>query len=43
MICAKESGAGFVGVLSGTYGRRDWEKIGETRIIDTVADLIEFL
>ncbi|MDD4185346.1 MAG: HAD family hydrolase [Candidatus Methanomethylophilaceae archaeon] len=43
MICAKESGAGFVGVLSGTYGRGDWEKIGETRIIDTVADLIEFL
>ena len=43
MICAKESGAGFVGVLSGTYGRMDWEKIGETRIIDTVADLIEFL
>lgn len=43
LICAKESGAGFVGVLSGTYGRSDWERIGETRVIDTVADLIEFL
>jgi len=42
-ICAKESGAGFVGVLSGTYGPEDWEKAGETRIIDTVADLLEFL
>jgi phosphoglycolate phosphatase-like HAD superfamily hydrolase len=42
-ICAKESGAGFVGVLSGTYGEADWEDVGETRVIDTVADLIEFL
>lgn len=42
-MCAKDSGAGFIGVLSGTYTKEDWDSVGETRVIESVADLMEFI
>ena len=41
--CAKASGAGFIGVICGTYSREDWKKEGEAEIVNTIADLFEML
>lgn len=42
-LCARDSGAGFIGVLT-RYTKEDWAAVDkDIRIIDTVADLIGIL
>ena len=41
--CAKESGAGFVAVLTGTFSKEDWLKIPGIEIYDSVGDFYEHL
>jgi len=38
--CAKASGAGFIAVLSGQYGKGDWKSLdADIEIINTIADI----
>jgi phosphoglycolate phosphatase len=40
-LCARDSGAGFIGVLSGGYRRSDWASVSaDIELINTVADLL---
>lgn len=40
-LCARDSGAGFIAVLTGTYDREDWERTGEDiPILGSVADML---
>lgn len=40
-LCAKDSGAGFIGVLSGGYCADDWKSLDENMtIVNTIADLL---
>ena len=39
LTCARACSAPFVGVLTGSFRREDWEANGRPRIIDSVADL----
>ncbi|MCL1984374.1 MAG: HAD family hydrolase [Methanomassiliicoccaceae archaeon] len=41
-FCARDSGAGFVGVLT-RYTEEDWAALGDILVIDTVADLVRIL
>jgi phosphoglycolate phosphatase len=39
-LCARDAGAGFIGVLSGGYGAGDWRAVDEgIAMINTIADL----
>ena len=39
-LCAKRSGAGFIGVLTGGYDKNDWKSLdNDIEIINTVADI----
>ena len=40
--CARESGAGFIGVLSGAFDRSDWSGLG-CDVIDSVAELDDLI
>lgn len=43
-ICARDSGANFIAVLTGSYDRDDWQEIGENiLILGSVADMISML
>ncbi len=43
-LCARDAGAGFAAVLTGTYDREDWERTGEEiPVLDSVADIIGML
>jgi len=37
---ARDSGAGFIGVLSGTFGTEDWRALGVDDLIGTVSELL---
>jgi len=40
-LCAKDAGAGFIGVLSGGYDARDWKALDPNIVIvNTVSDLL---
>ncbi|MCL1904751.1 MAG: HAD family hydrolase [Methanomassiliicoccaceae archaeon] len=41
-FCARDSGAGFIGVLT-RYTKEDWTALGDILVIDTVADLVRIL
>lgn len=41
--CAKESGAGFVAVLTGTFTKDDWQRIPDIEIFDSVGDFYDRL
>ena len=41
--CAKDSGAGFVAVLTGTFLKEDWEKVQGIQIYDSVGDFFDHL
>ena len=41
--CARDAGSGFVGVLTGTYAKDDWEGMGVTDIYDSVGDYYDHL
>ena len=38
-LCARDAGAGFIGVLSGSYGADDWRDLGGIVMMNTIADL----
>jgi len=40
-LCARDAGAGFIGVLSGGYGKNDWKALDPNIVMmNTVADLL---
>lgn len=39
MECAKSTGAGFVGVLTGHYDKKDWEGVGLDKFIHSINDV----
>lgn len=42
--CARDSGAGFIGVCHGEKGRLKWERVkDEVTLVDSIADIINFL
>ena len=41
--CARDAGSGFVGVLTGTYTRKDWEEMNVTDVYDSVGDYFDHL
>lgn len=41
--CARDSGAGFIAVLTGTYGYEDWKKVGGIRVLNSVGDLYDMI
>ncbi|MCL2143222.1 MAG: HAD family hydrolase [Methanomassiliicoccaceae archaeon] len=41
-FCARDSGAGFAGVLT-RYTKKDWETFGNVDVINTVTDLMKIL
>ena len=41
--CARDAGSGFVGVLTGTYTREDWEEMSVNDVYDSVGDFYDHL
>ena len=41
--CARDAGSGFVGVLTGTYTKEDWEEMGVNDVYDSVGDYYNHL
>ena len=41
--CARDAGSGFVGVLTGTYTRKDWKDIADIDIYESVGDFYDHL
>ena len=41
--CARDAGSGFVGVLTSTYTKEDWVKMGVSDIYDSVGDYFDRL
>ena len=41
--CARDAGSGFVGVLTGTYTRDDWEEMDVRDVYDSVGDFYDHL
>ena len=39
--CARDAGSGFIGVLTGTFGKEDWEELGITDVYGSVSDFYE--
>ena len=42
-LCARDAGAGFIGVATGANGRLRWEKYPEVTFVDNVSEITEYL
>ena len=42
-MCARDAGAGFIGVATGANGRLRWERYPEVRVVDNVSEITRYL